>query len=127
MMTTAAKETQPPYPGSVSGLVSKAVFPYMGVQFDRTRTYENGRTLRIITSQAYNALGLIGPEFNGVAILDEDRREVVCDCLAENPQGGYFGVSQEAWNLAWKLYTGSWEQVCRYVNASPRRRRERFE
>lgn len=116
----ATLDPQPPYPGSVQGLVPHAVLPYMGVQFDKIREYSNGRRLRIITYQAFNAYGLIGPEDNGVAVLDEDHHEVVCDQMAKSSRGGYFGVSRQAWELAWRLYSGTWKEVCREINQHPR-------
>lgn len=57
----------------------KSIGPYTGVTHDRTKTYPNGRTLRLLAYEAYNANGLIGSEYNGVAILDEDRLTVICD------------------------------------------------
>jgi hypothetical protein len=46
---------------------------------------------------AYNAFGLIGPEHNGLFILDDTKKRVVLDRHAESPQGGYFGPSREQW------------------------------
>lgn len=53
-----------------------------------------GRTFRVVLYGAYNAYGLIGPEKNGIAVLDEDRMQVVIDghCPQEN---GYFGPSDD--------------------------------
>lgn len=118
----SATEQQPPY-AEVPSLVSKSVGPYTGVQFDRVREYENGRSLRILTYQAFNAMGLIGSECNGVAVLDEDSKGVVTDEMAKGPSG-YNGVTREAWNLAWKLYTGTWDDVKAAVNGSARRRKD---
>lgn len=59
---------------------------------DATRTFY-GKTLRIVLYGAYNALGLIGPEMNGIAILDEDARCVVLDGHLQEDTG-YFGPSR---------------------------------
>jgi len=117
----SSTEVQPAYQ-EVPSLVPANVGPYTGVQFDRIRKYENGRSLRIITYQAFNAMGLIGSEYNGVAVLDEDSLQVVTDQLARAPSG-YNGVSREAWDLAWKLVTGTWDEVKEIVNESSQCRR----
>ena len=52
------------------------------------------RTFRVVLYGAYNAFGLIGPEKNGIAILDDDRRAVVLD--GHCPQdSGYYGPSDQ--------------------------------
>lgn len=50
--------------------------PYMGI----TRDEKRGR-YRLVMYNAYNAFGLIGTEFNGIAVLDDKRRQVLCDNL----------------------------------------------
>lgn len=45
-------------------------------------------------STAYNARGLIGPEHNGIFVLNETQRCVVIDRHLQC-QSGYFGASQE--------------------------------
>ena len=71
----------------------KQVGPFMGVDFDKT-VKRGERTFRIITYQAYNAFGLIGSEVNGVAILDEDKKEVLARNIARIDQA-YFGLTKE--------------------------------
>tara|TARA_Y100001970_G_C14078964_1_gene773600 strand:+ start:68 stop:391 length:324 start_codon:yes stop_codon:yes gene_type:complete len=55
------------------------VGPFMGVEFDKVISHGD-RAFRIITYSAYNAMGLIGTEYNGVAILDDNEKV----CLAKN-------------------------------------------
>lgn len=45
---------------------------------------------------AYNAFGLIGPEHNGIFILDETHQRVVLDRDTEE-SSGYFGPSTRQW------------------------------
>lgn len=47
----------------------------------------NGTKYRVIIYGAIDAFGLIGPEFNGVAVLDEDAPRVIVDCMAETTHG----------------------------------------
>lgn len=58
--------------------------PYYYAQPDHkvTRTFKAGkaeRTFTFILSTAYNAMGLIGPEYNGLVVLDDDKMAVLAD------------------------------------------------
>ncbi|MCC5610556.1 hypothetical protein LC612_28355, partial [Nostoc sp. CHAB 5834] len=54
---------------------------------DTIRKFENGRSFRVFIYSAYNAMGLIGSEYNGIAILDEDNKCVVADRIANDYNG----------------------------------------
>lgn len=55
-----------------------------------------GRTYVIGIAGAYDAFGLIGPEHNGIFILDDDAKRVVLD--RHMPiASGYNGPSAEQW------------------------------
>lgn len=95
---------------------SKQVGPFMGVRDDFQRQYGK-RHLRIVSYQAYNAMGLIGPEQNGVAILDEDRRCVITDRLGQE-DSGYFGVSRAQSVLAERLRDLPDDDFATYVRKS---------
>ena len=108
----------------VNGLVAKNVLPYVGVQFDKNVTFKtpNGdRTFRIITYQAYNAFGLIGSEYNGVAILDEENHSVLCDNIAKEATG-YFGVSEKQLKMAEDILKKNWVDFQIFVNWEERSR-----
>jgi len=61
------------------------------------RRYKIGGTTYIIgIAGAYNAYGLIGSEYNGIFILDDDNKRVVLDRHCEE-QSGYFGPSKAQW------------------------------
>ena len=57
--------------------------PYDYIKATTTTTKTAGkkkeRTFRLAIYGAFNAYGLIGPERNGIVILDEDERAVLCD------------------------------------------------
>lgn len=61
----------------------KNIHPYMYVTEDKTVEYPNGEKLRYIIYGAYNAMGLIGTEHNGIAILNESKVDVVCDNIGQ--------------------------------------------
>lgn len=61
------------------------------------RRYKIGGTTYVIgIAGAYDAYGLIGPEHNGIFILDDDAKRVVLDRHCEE-LSGYFGPSQAQW------------------------------
>lgn len=106
---------------SIQGYPS--VGPYTWITFDQKRTFEeSGRTFRIIVYGAFNAYGLIGSEHNGVAVLDEDQMQVLCDDIAKDISG-YFGPSDRQWGTAeWLTEKATWEEFQSLINSHPKRR-----
>ena len=109
-------ETQGLYPNNVG--------PYTGVQYDKTVTFNTPtgkRKFRFIIYQAYNAYGLIGSECNGIAILDEDNLQVVCDEISK--QGtGWLGISPKQIKMAEGLIGMKWQDFQTFVNSHQRTR-----
>jgi hypothetical protein len=62
------------------------------------------RSFRVVLYGAYNAMGLIGTEHNGIAVLDEDRRQVVLDGHFRQDSGAYGPTRAQA---------EEWERICR--------------
>jgi len=79
-----------------------SVGQYAMVSLDKTLKFGR-RSFRVVLYGAYNAFGLIGPEKNGIAVLDEDSMQVVLDghCPQDN---GYFGPSD--------AQTAEWNRIC---------------
>ena len=101
-----------------------SVGPYMGVTVDKKITFKAGRkkrNFRVILYGAFNAYGLIGPEKNGIAILDEDNRAVLCDEL-ERESSGYFGPSKTQFHRLVEILKMSWPDFQDLVNNSGRNR-----
>lgn len=65
-----------------------SVGQYAMVSRDETLKFGN-RTFRVVLYGAYNAHGLIGTENNGIAVLDEDRMQVVLDSHAREETGSF--------------------------------------
>lgn len=103
--------------------MTKTVGPFVGVAADAVRTFPNGRKFRFIVYGAYNAFGLIGPEKNGVAVLDETDPAVVCDELGRI-DSGYHGPAASQMALFKKMTSEefSFADLAQMVNASPRAR-----
>ena len=98
--------------------------PFTGIAFDAQRqVLVNGavRRFRIVAYEAYNACGLIGPEQNGVAVLDEDHKAIVCDQLWQ-ADTGYFGLNPDVLTKAKALSETLDADFIRTVGASPRLR-----
>lgn len=75
------------------------VAQYVGVQRDTT-IKKGGTQYRILLYGAKDVFGLIGSEHNGIAILNEDAKDVVADrigCI----NTGYFGAPVSQVDL-WK-------------------------
>lgn len=76
--------------------------------FNVTRTFGK-RTFRLVMYRAYNAMGLIGYENNGIAVLDEDRMAVVVDGITPAVSGYSMPTPQQT--LAWQMLTTcSWSE-----------------
>lgn len=105
-------------------ICSPNVGPYMGVVKDETRQFKDGPKLRFIMYRAYNAMGLIGSECNGIVVLNEDKMNVVADEIAKADSG--YSMPTQVQLQVWEVFTktGSWTAVrnliassrrCRYV------------
>ncbi|MBQ69661.1 hypothetical protein CL689_06340 [Candidatus Saccharibacteria bacterium] len=100
--------------------------PYEGVTLDENKTYPNGRTLRFISYSAYNAMGLIGTEKNGFAILDEDEKQVLVDEVGR--RDGMMGRTPKEFTgksdqqILDELKSKSWPEMVEFINSSPRAR-----
>lgn len=79
-----------------------SVGQYTMVARDKTLKFGT-RTFRVVLYGAYNAMGLIGTEHNGIAVLDEDSMQVVLD--GHCPQDtGSFGPND--------FQTAEWTRIC---------------
>lgn len=97
-----------------------SVGQYAMVSRDSTRACY-GRTLRIVLYGAYNAMGLIGPEKNGIAVLDEDARNVVLDeHYIEDT--GYFGPSRRQLVEYSRILDMTDSELEEFIHTHPRRR-----
>jgi|CXWL01.1.fsa_nt_gi hypothetical protein len=103
-------------------LVNKNYLPFMGVEYDQLVSFPSGN-FRVITYQAYNAMGLIGSEHNGIAILNEDDRNVVLD-QHKIVSTGYFGVNQDVVQEFKRICNLSKSAFISFVNNHPRARYE---
>ncbi len=103
----------------INGILAKREGPYRGIQFDETVTITTPdgteRTFRILTYQAFDAHGLIGSECNGILILDEDEKKVVCDEILKQ-SSGYFGASKEQFKKADEIIKMKWGEFTLFLS-----------
>lgn len=91
--------------------------PLLGITHRREVCHTIGgekRKFSVVVSAAYNAYGLIGPERNGVAVLDEDNKTVLLDRHACQ-LSGYYGPSLrqiEEWKRVCEMSAESFVRFC---------------
>jgi hypothetical protein len=78
------------FPGT--GVDGPHIANYMGVR-QMVKREVFGATYVILIYGAYNAMGLIGSESNGIAILNETLKQVVTDQIA-CADSGWFGATK---------------------------------
>ena len=103
--------------------LSSRVGPYRAVSRDEILEFPVGRTFRVLLYGAYDALGLIGYELNGVAILDEDKKAVVCDEIAIDATA-YPGPTRAQVEVLERVLAMPWKEFKAMVNAQPNKRYE---
>jgi len=101
----------------------KQIGPFVGVSIEQDKTYKNGKKLKFIIYSAYNAFGLIGPESNGIAVLCENDKSVVCDEIAK-AASGYYGPTQDQIETLKTMLSMSWDQLRKFINSQKRARYE---
>ena len=100
--------------------------PLCGITHRRKLVFAAGKKTRsftVVIHGLYNARGLYGSECNGVAVLDEDKRQVL---LANHARqgSGYYGPTQAQID-EWKRVCGlSYDQFRAFANAHPQARYE---
>ena len=107
----------------VNGLHPYNILPYMGVQYDVQIAFAKDKVFRLATYQAYNAMGLIGTECNGIVMFDDVRKCVVFDEDCKIPTG-WNGASTHAFDAIDRLCKLDWESFQQSVNAHARLRHE---
>ena len=101
--------------------LSNNIGPYMGASFDQQIAFGN-RRFRVALYGAFNAMGLIGSEMNGIVIFDQNRMMVVLDehCREDC---GYYGPSQRQIEEFERICNMNEKEFCDFVrnhrNARP--------
>lgn len=97
---------------------------YDGIEFTKDIIFPNGRKLIVFAYRAYNACGLIGPENNGIGILDVTKMEVLADQIGRSGSYTYNGMTDYQISLAEEIAGYDWDAMCLFVNNCGRNRRE---
>ena len=86
------------------------------------QTEEGPRTFTVLMSTAFNAYGLIGSEVNGVVVLDDDRRHVLCDQMDRAPSGWDGPTPGQLVTFNTLTNPDNWERFREMIDNHPRRR-----
>lgn len=86
----------------------------------RTRVVDD-ITYKVGIAGAYNAFGLIGPEHNGLFVLDDTNKQVILDQHAKE-QTGYFGPSNEQWEALRHVMQLPEHDFIHFIHNHPRSR-----
>lgn len=100
--------------------VHECVGQYAGVSVDMTKEID-GVSYRVIVYGAYNARGLYGSENNGIAILNETKRNVLLDGELKI-DSGWGGPSNEQRKRHGEIMDMTDEEFKKFVNEHPRAR-----
>lgn len=98
----------------------QSIGQYTMVSRDETLKFGD-RQFRVVLYGAYNAFGLIGPEKNGIAVLDESLMQVVLDehCIEDS---GYFGPSGQQIEEFERICGMDADSFVEFCNSHPRLR-----
>lgn len=89
--------------------------------FAKDLTFGEGRTFRVVVASAYDA-GIIGPEHNGIAIVDLDNWSVVLDQHVRI-SSGYYGPSAEQKAEFERICAiQDWREFASFMKSHPRYR-----
>lgn len=94
---------------------------YDGIEFMKEITFPNNRKLIVFAYRAYNAFGLIGPEKNGIGILDVTKGTILADEICKE-SSGYCGLSDKQYTKAQEIASYDFREMCQFVNNSGRNR-----
>jgi hypothetical protein len=113
------------YPAGIS--CGQDFKPFRGVEWSHIRKFPNRERFHIIAYRAYDSHGLIGSEWNGVAVVHLPRvarkrggEVVAAEMLCSG--SGWGGLTQNQLDLAYRLAVCSWEEFREVVNGADRLR-----
>jgi hypothetical protein len=98
-----------------------SLLPFMYISKQATLDFGDNGTFTIVIYGAYNAMGLIGTEKNGIAILDETRKQVLLD-EHQPTNSGYFTPTDRQQRGFDELVGANWEVFQSFVNHHDRAR-----
>jgi len=118
-----AKSAEPTITRAPAGVITALsnFGPYTGLDRKEQVKFLNGRTFTLILYRAFNACGLIGTEYNGIGVMDDDERKVLVDNHAV-VSSGFYGATPKQWLEFDRIKTLDWEGFRAFVNGHKRSR-----
>lgn len=105
----------------MSNGIANQIGNYMYADGAVRRRKARGNEYLVGIAGAYNAFGLIGPEHNGIFVLDDTHKRVVLDRDTEETTG-YYGPSQRQWDRLKELMQMDEEAFHNLIFTHPRSR-----
>jgi hypothetical protein len=102
--------------------IKNSIGPYMYADGALRRRKVGKIEYLIGIAGAYNAFGLIGPEHNGIFVLDNTHKRVVLDRHCENSQGGYHGPNKAQWSELERIMNEGPRGFNDFIRTHPRNR-----
>lgn len=101
--------------------IRNQIGPFMYADGALRRRVIGGITYAIGIAGAYNAGGLIGPEYNGIFVLDDTNKRVLTDRESEE-SSGYFGPSKAQWDALKTAMQLPEKAFLHWIQSTPRYR-----
>lgn len=105
----------------MSNGIANQIGPFMYSDGAIRKRRVNGIDYIVGIAGAYNAFGLIGPEHNGLFVLDDTNKSVLTDRIAPE-QSGYFGPSKAQWQELKRAMELPAKSFIQWIEESPRYR-----
>lgn len=106
----------------MSNGIAKQIGPFMHADGAIHRRKAGRINYVVGIAGAYNAFGLIGPEHNGLFVLDDTNKRVLTDRNMENKAGGYHGPSKAQWAELQRVMELPAAQFVAWIESTPRYR-----
>lgn len=101
--------------------IKNNIGPFMYADGALRRRTAEGVDYIVGIAGAYNAMGLIGSEYNGIFVLDETNKNVLTD--QEHPESsGYHGPSKAQWDALSRIMILSDAEFVHWIMSRPRYR-----
>lgn len=105
----------------MSAGIKNQIGPFMYADGAIRRRTVDGIDYIVGIAGAYNAFGLIGPEHNGIFVLDDTNKQVVLDRYEEQ-SSGYNGPGEHQWAVLGNIMRNDDEDFIEFITTNERSR-----
>lgn len=87
--------------------------------FRKDLTFDGGRSMILVAATAYNAGGMIGPEYNGLVVIDSDNNHVVLDKHMRESSGSAGPSRRQVAEFERVAEMTQWRDFAAWLKAAP--------